>query len=106
MNGVSDLHPAWTAFGAHPMRKPRGSLGAYRLRAPRTSPSDWCIEAVHGAYLGEHPYNLGGDAWRISIQRHDVDRDVFIETGFEIALSETQAIRKVRRCAEQIGDNW
>lgn len=101
---MSDLTLAWHSMGARPMQKPRGSRAAWRLRAPRRSTRDWCIEANHGSYLGEHPYNLGDDAWRISVQFLDVDRDVFVESKFEIATSEVDAVRKVHRLAEMIGD--
>lgn len=99
-----DLAPAWRALGARPKRRPRGSRAAWRLSAPRTSPVDWRIEASHGEYLGNHPYNCGEDAWRISVQRHDIDRDVFVETDWRIATSEIDALRQVRRIAEQMGD--
>lgn len=93
----------WRCIGAKTMRRITGVTGAYpaglaawRLRAPRKSPEDWTIEAKHCPYLGRLPYAYGDDAWRISLQRHDVDQDRWAEVGHFIATSEAEAFEAVR----------
>lgn len=86
----------WRDLGAKPMKRMSDGRAAWRLRADRRSPEDWTIEAKHGGYLGKHPYNLGDDAWRISIQRYDMSRDVMVEVGHVVARSEAEAHEAVR----------
>ena len=98
---ATGLAVQWRDAGCKTMArvKPDGRA-AWRLRAPRRSPDDWAIEAAHCPYLGRHPYNLGPDAWRISILflrtgwgRHD--RSLFEEVARLTVRSEREALDAV-----------
>lgn len=101
----------WDALGARCIKRPKvsgtrvESKGAYRLRAPRRAREDWVIEAVHGSYLGRHPYNLGPDAWRISIQVPRGYDDRLTEVAHLVATSEAEAIASLA-WLEALSGTW
>lgn len=75
------------------VKKSRGRA-RWSVKADRRAPSDWKIDASHCVYLGQGNYQLGDDAWRISLCRADPD-EIWTEYGHLLCTSEGEAFEAV-----------
>lgn len=82
----------WVDLAAQHRKASRrsGGNGTWTLTLPNGR-----IVATQCLYLANHPYGLGGDAWRISVQ---IPGDpLWIEIRHQVCGSEQEAISTVRR---------
>ena len=83
---------AWVEAGCRRGRRMKGSRATWIWRTQRRDPVDGLIEAKHCPYLGDQPYFMGADAWRLSIQVDQHCEGRMTEIGHVLAASEGEAL--------------